>query len=203
MNTKFKQGETALLGTKKVVIKVAQKNFSNGKIRYLLDEGGMVEEDRLSKVAKKKVTPADEELEAARKEYKAVFGKEVAASKKNDKDWMLKKIEEEKAAIEEEKKLAALRQEYLDLGNETPGEDEWNDAEWLANEIESQKAAQTDEDDDEEKTPWEILQAVEDDNLPTLIADKGLEIDPEDFAEAGELRKAIAQELKIEIPEEE
>ena len=88
-----------------------------------------------------------------------------------------------------------LREQYEALYGKPVSNAKKNDLEWIKLKIKEKTDGGID------KTPWEVINSLEGDSLSDFILAKGLDIDPNDYQSADELKIAIAEELEIEITE--
>jgi hypothetical protein len=95
-----------------------------------------------------------------------------------------------KETSQAEEKLKDLQIQYAKLVGKIPPTAYKNNAEWLQSKIDAELS----------RVKYEALVKLSPDELVDFIQAKDLEIDPNDYAEASELLKAVCEELNIEIP---
>jgi len=96
MATKFNPGDKVLHNDVEKEIVTSTKNFRTGVIIYRISTGELVNEGELTSVnSKKEVKDKKSDLlEALTAKYEELYGKSVAPAKKNDAEWLEKKIKE-------------------------------------------------------------------------------------------------------------
>jgi hypothetical protein len=124
--------------------------------------------------------------------YKLASGEEVEESR-------LKKLKVSSSLTIEQKALLNAHEKYEKLFSKKVPVAKKNKLEWILDKIE--KAAPAAPAAPQiQQTPYEVLKELDRDSMETLIIEKNLDIEAEDYDDEEELLLALAEELGVEIP---
>jgi len=103
--------------------------------------------------------------------------------------------------------LSELTQKYFEVVGKTVPGNKKNDLEWIiakieATQLEKADGGNKDKTDEDPSAAWDIIAALELDQLQLFVKEKGLDIDIADYADLQDLQQAVAEEMGIEIPQE-
>lgn len=101
--------------------------------------------------------------------------------------------------------LVILQERYEELYGKPIAIAYKNKLDWISEKIKEKEdeigSQDETEDGEDNKTPWEVLTALDEDGLADFIKAQELDIDPNDYQGLEELQTAVAEEMEIKIPE--
>lgn len=174
--------------------------LESGVVKITLDEGTL-----LANIIAlpSELGEAEEEKAPAKKEAKA-----PAKPAKEEKAKPKKKTWQDLVDMEEDELKELIDEDEIDVDADDFEDDEDGLREAIAEELEIEipkkapaKGKKEEKEEEDEKLAWSDLVEMDRDEMEELIDDEELDVDADDFEDDDEgLRKAIAKEMKIEVP---
>lgn len=105
--TKFKQGDKVIHNGEELEVITMTKNFTTGVIKYRLSNKMMVNEGELKGVNEGKKEPKSA-LKILSDKYQELYGKNVPSSRKNNEEWIQKKVNEKLEPVKQKNTVPGL-----------------------------------------------------------------------------------------------